>query len=271
MSGPTAAPGAWHGGQVTPRAHCLRQDNPGPMTLDGTNTWVLLEPGSDEAVVLDPGEDEPAHQERVLRHVADRGARVALVLLTHGHHDHVGGAPFVTERTGAPVRGAGHDDPGDGEVLDVGGLRLRVVTTPGHTADSICVVLPDDDALLTGDTVLGRGTSVVAHPDGRLGDYLATLDRLASLTGDGGLWTILPGHGPTVTDAAEVVRYYAAHRRERLEQVRSALADGATGADDVVERVYADVDRSLWPAARLSVQAQLDHLSERDAGDARRR
>ena len=266
MSTTTAAPGPWTGGAVTARAHCVLAPNPGPMTLDGTNTWVLIEPGGTEAVVLDPGPADEGHLRAVLDRVEAAGARVGLTVLTHGHHDHAEAAPRFAELTGAPTRavGRGHEDLGDGDVLEVGGLELRVVATPGHTSDSLSFVLAADHALLTGDTVLGRGTTVVAHPDGELEAYLASLDRLAALTGEGAATTILPGHGPTVPDAGAAVELYRVHRRERLEQVRQALADGAADADDPVEgvlrRVYAEVPESVWPAARMSIRAQLDFL-----------
>lgn len=256
----------WSGGPVTDRAHCLLAPNPGPMTLDGTNTWVILEPGSTDAVVVDPGPADDTHLRAVVDHLTARGARVALTLLTHGHHDHAAGAPRFAELTGAPTRaaGSGHDDLGDGDVVRVGGLELRVVATPGHTADSISFALPADHALLTGDTVLGRGTTVVAHPDGELAAYLDSLERIAALTGGGAATTILPGHGPTVPDAGAMVAFYRVHRRERLEQVRQALADGAAHEVDPVEgvltRVYADVSRDVWPAARMSIRAQLEYL-----------
>ncbi len=259
---PSAAPGEWTGGEVTPRATCVLAPNPGPMTLDGTNTWVLLEPGGTEAIVVDPGPDDPVHLERVAALVRDRGARVALTVLTHGHADHAEGAPRFAELTGSPVRavGRGHADLADGDVLTAGALEVRVVATPGHTADSVSLALAADHALLTGDTVLGRGTTVVAHPDGELEAYLASLERIAALTGDGTASTILPGHGPVVPDAAAMVDFYRVHRRERLEQVREALAAGARGVDEVVAAVYADVPREVWPAAALSVRAQLDYL-----------
>lgn len=257
-----AQPEHWAGGQVTDRAHCVLAPNPGPMTLDGTNTWVLLEPGSAEAVVIDPGPLDEAHLQRVVHHVAGVGARVAQTILTHGHADHAEGAGRFAELTGAPTRavGRGHDDLADGDSVQVGGLDLRVVATPGHTSDSLSFALPADHALLTGDTILGRGTTVVAHPDGELAAYLESLERIAHLTGDGEVTTILPGHGPVVPDAAAMVAFYRKHRQERLDQVRAALADGAQGVEDVVERVYADVPREVWPAARLSVAAQLDYL-----------
>jgi glyoxylase-like metal-dependent hydrolase (beta-lactamase superfamily II) len=263
---PPSVTAPWSGGRVTERAHCVLAPNPGPMTLDGTNTWVLLEPGSEEAVVVDPGPLDETHLAAVLDQVTARGARVALIVLTHRHLDHAEGAPHFAELTGAAVRavGPGHDDLGDGDIVRTGGLELRVVATPGHTSDSISFALPADRALLTGDTVLGRGTTVVAHPDGELSAYLDSLERIDELTGGGGVTSILPGHGPTVPDAAAMVAFYRVHRAERLEQVRQALADGAAADDDPVEgvlrRVYAEVPQEVWPAARLSIRAQLDHL-----------
>jgi glyoxylase-like metal-dependent hydrolase (beta-lactamase superfamily II) len=263
---PPSVADPWAGGAVTERAHCVLAPNPGPMTLDGTNTWVLLEPGATEAVVVDPGPLDEGHLRAVLDRVEDLGARVALTVLTHGHHDHAEAAPRFAELTGAPTRAVGpaHDDLGDGDTVRTGGLELRVVTTPGHTADSISFALTADHALLTGDTVLGRGTTVVAHPDGELDAYLRSLERIDALTGGGGVTTILPGHGPTVPDAAAMVAFYRVHRAERLEQVRQALADGAASEDDPVEgvlrRVYAEVPAEVWPAARMSIRAQLDHL-----------
>jgi glyoxylase-like metal-dependent hydrolase (beta-lactamase superfamily II) len=239
------------------------------MTLDGTNTWVLLEPGATQAVVIDPGPLDELHLRAVLAAVEVSGARVAQTLLTHGHADHAEGAARFAELTGAPTRavGRGHDDLADGDEIRVGGLELRVVATPGHTADSLSFALPADHALLTGDTVLGRGTTVVAHPDGELAAYLDSLERIAALTGGGSVTSILPGHGPTIPDAAAMVDFYRVHRAERLEQVRQALADGAAQAADVVqavvETVYADVPREVWPAAAQSVRAQLDYLGQR--------
>lgn len=259
---PAVGPGQWQGGQVTARARCVLCPNPGPMTLDGTNTWVLLEPGASQAIVIDPGPLDEGHLQAVVRSVTEVGARVAQTILTHAHADHAEGAGRFAELTGSPVRavGRGHDDLADGDVLTVQGLELRVVATPGHTSDSLSFALAADHALLTGDTVLGRGTTVVAHPDGELAAYLASLERIAHLTGDGAVTSILPGHGPAVPDAAAMVAFYRRHRAERLEQVRQAIADGAHGVQEVVERVYADVPREVWPAAALSVAAQLEYL-----------
>lgn len=254
----------WSSGPVSERATLVLAPNPGPMTLDGTNTWVLLEPGSTEAVVVDPGPLDETHLQGVLGAVEARGARVALTLLTHGHADHAESAGRFAELTHAPVHalGAGHHDLHDGQRVGVGGLDVTVVATPGHTGDSLSFLLPAENALLTGDTVLGRGTTVVAWPDGELAAYLHSLERLESMTGSGEVVRILPGHGPDLSDPASVVRSYLEHRAERLEQVREAVALGATDPRRVVELVYADVPREVWPAAELSVRAQLAYLAQ---------
>ncbi|WP_255467113.1 MBL fold metallo-hydrolase [Aeromicrobium senzhongii] len=247
---------------VTPRASFILADNPGIMTLDGTNTWILREPGADRAVVVDPGPDLAEHVDAV---VAAAG-EVALVLFTHHHWDHTDALESIVRATGAPTRAISPDytrsaDPlRDGETLEVDGLTIEVVTAPGHTKDSVAFLLPQDRALLSGDMVLGRGTTVVAHPDGALGPYLDSMRRFRALVADGQVETILPGHGPVIDDPGAVLDFYLAHREERLEQVRSAMAAGAVSAREVVEKVYADVDPVLWDAAELSVRAQLEYL-----------
>lgn len=259
----------WVGGGVTARATCVLAPNPSAMTLEGTNTWVLMEPGSADVVVIDPGplserhlQRDEQHLHRVLDLVALREARVALILLTHGHRDHAESARRLADLTGAPVRaiGTGHDDLADADRLMVGGLELAVVATPGHTSDSLSFLLAAENALLTGDTILGRGTSVVAFPDGELAAYLLSLRRIEAMTGSRQVTSILPGHGPVVSDVARVVASHLEHRQIRLEQVRAAVAAGAEDADAVLAMVYADVPRDVWPAARLSVMAQLDYL-----------
>jgi glyoxylase-like metal-dependent hydrolase (beta-lactamase superfamily II) len=255
----------WAGGRITERAVCVLAPNPGPMALDGTNTYVLAEPGARTVVIVDPGPDDPRHVESVVATAEAGGRTVDLILVTHAHLDHSGAARTVADRVDAPVRTLDptlcrHAEPLQAGELSAGGLRLVVVPTPGHTADSVCFVLPADRALLTGDTILGRGTTVVAHPDGQLADYLTSLDELADVVAAGGLGHLLPGHGPARPDPGGLIATYKAHRLERLEQVRAALAAGATTASDVVEMVYADVDRALWPAAEQSVLAQLDYV-----------
>jgi glyoxylase-like metal-dependent hydrolase (beta-lactamase superfamily II) len=239
------------------------------MTLDGTNTWILGEPGAARAVVVDPGPHDRDHLRTVLDTVRAEGREVALVLLTHGHPDHAAGARAFAEHAGAPVRALdpalrlGAQGLAGGDVVAVDDLEIRVVPTPGHSADSLSFLLPAEGALLTGDTVLGRGSTVVAYPDGRLADYLDTLDRLAALSGMGAVLRILPGHGPVLDDAAAAIEGYRAHRRERLAQVEAAVAAGASGAAEVVAQVYADVDPALWPFAEMSVRAQLEYLAAR--------
>ncbi|MEV8590251.1 MBL fold metallo-hydrolase [Streptomyces sp. NPDC051180] len=275
MSDAAALPGQPRGlvvsGPATARAVNVLAPNPSAMTLDGTNTWLLSEPGSELAVVVDPGPLDEGHLARVVETAASLGKRVALTLLTHGHPDHAEGAGRFAELTGTAVRALdpalrlGDEGLGAGDVMTVGGLELRVVPTPGHTSDSLSFHLPADRAVLTGDTILGRGTTMVAHPDGRLGDYLDSLRRLRSLTVDDGVHTVLPGHGPVLEDAQGAVEFYLAHRASRLAQVEAAVSAGHRSAADVVAHVYADVDRSLWPAAELSVRAQLEYLGEKDA------
>ncbi|WP_335983844.1 MULTISPECIES: MBL fold metallo-hydrolase [Streptomycetaceae] len=265
---PPGRPQPTVGGPATARATCVLAPNPSPMTLDGTNTWIVAEPGSLLAVVIDPGPLDEAHLARVAATVEEQGRRVALTLLTHGHPDHAEGAARFAELTRTPVRALdpalrlGDEGLAAGDTVTTGGLELRVIATPGHTADSLSFHLPADQAVLTGDTVLGRGTTVVAHPEGRLGDYLDSLRRLQALTQDAEVDTVLPGHGPVLDDARGAVEFYLAHRAHRLAQVETAVESGLRTAPDVVAHVYADVDRSLWPAAELSVLAQLDYLRE---------
>ncbi|MBM9508971.1 MBL fold metallo-hydrolase [Actinacidiphila acididurans] len=265
---PPGQPQTTIGGWATARALCVLAPNPSPMTLDGTNTWIVTEPDSPLAVVVDPGPLDEGHLARVAAAAEEAGKRIALTLLTHGHPDHAEGAAWFAELTRTPVRALdpalrlGDEGLGAGDAVTAGGLELRVIPTPGHTSDSLSFHLPADGAVLTGDTVLGRGTTLVAHPDGRLGDYLDSLRRLQALTVEGGVDTVLPGHGPVLTDARGVVEYYLAHRASRLAQVETAVEAGHRTAAEVVAHVYADVDRALWPAAELSVRAQLDYLRE---------
>ncbi|VEG58170.1 beta-lactamase domain-containing protein [Mycolicibacterium aurum] len=244
---------------VTDVASVLLCENPGLMTLDGTNTWVLRGPGTDEMVVIDPGpDDKDEHIERL----AALGP-IPLVLISHRHSDHTGGIDRLVDLTGAVVRSVGSGfqrglggSLTDGEVIDAAGLKISVMATPGHTADSVSFLV--DDAVLTADTILGRGTTVIDKEDGSLGDYLESLRRLRGL----GHRTVLPGHGPELDDLEGVSDTYLAHREDRLEQVRAAVRELGedVSARQVVEHVYTDVDEKLWEAAESSVQAQLDYL-----------
>lgn len=244
---------------VSEIASVLLENNPSSMTLEGTNSWVLRAPGATGSVVVDPGYDDREH----LALLADAAGDAELVLLTHHHPDHADGAPWLAERVGAPVRAAepelcrGAEPIGHGEVVEAAGLRFEVLHTPGHTADSMCFLVGDDDRphVLTGDTILGYGTTVLSD----LGDYLGSLDRLSEVP-DGVLG--LPGHGPELADLRRTVRDYREHREQRLNQVRSALTELGSDASprQIVEFVYADVDPKLWGPAEASVRAQLAYL-----------
>ncbi|MGW0159923.1 MBL fold metallo-hydrolase [Mycobacterium sp. NPDC003323] len=246
---------------VTETASVLLCNNPGMMTLDGTNTWVLRGPGSDEMVIVDPGPDDAEHIDRI----AALGT-ISLVLISHKHGDHTDGIDKLVDHTGAVVRAVGSGflrglggPLVDGEVIDAAGVRIEVMATPGHTSDSLSFVV-DDSAVLTADTVLGRGTTVIDDEDGSLAAYLDSLRRLRGL----GNRMVLPGHGPDLHDLEAVCDQYLAHREERLDQVRAALrelGEDAT-ARQVVEHVYTDVDQKLWPVAEKSTQAQLDYLRQ---------
>jgi glyoxylase-like metal-dependent hydrolase (beta-lactamase superfamily II) len=258
----------WLGGSFGERGQCVLAPNANFMTLDGTNTWVLREPGARRSIVVDPGPPDRAH----LAAVAEVAGEVGAILLTHHHLDHSEAAKDFAAQLGCGVRALdpaerlGDEGLADGDVVEVDGLEVRIVGTPGHTADSLSFVLPAEGAVLTGDTILGRGTTVVAHPDGQLGAYLDSLDRLHALAEANEIARVWPGHGPVLEDALATLDYYIAHRHERLEQVREALdhldlrPGGEELARQVVERVYVDVDPVLWGAAELSVRAQLDYL-----------
>jgi glyoxylase-like metal-dependent hydrolase (beta-lactamase superfamily II) len=256
------------------RARCVKALNPSVLTLDGTNTWVLFEPDAERCIVVDPGPDDAAHLEAVLAEVERIGCEVALILLTHGHADHTGAVDALHARTKAPVRAA---DPAwcrgtvalqDREQIDVDGLVLHVMATPGHTADSVCFHLPRDGALLTGDTILGEGSSLIAWPDGRVGAYLTSLKRLRDFAAAGESLTLLPGHGELVLWGLPAIDTLLAHRVKRLEQVTEVLDAGAGTVDEVVAAVYGLPGPALHEVVIAQVQAQLEHLASTGNGRA---
>ena len=253
-------------GSGTPRANCVLCPNPGPMTLEGTNTWILREPGARGAVVIDPGPHDERHLERVARSVQEQGAQVLMTAVTHRHPDHTEGAPYFSELTGAPVHAVdptmrvGGAGLADGETLRVDGLEIQVIATPGHTDDSVCFLVEADNVLLTGDTILGHGTTVIDGDDG-LGFYMESLYRLRDLVDEYDVRTLLPGHGPLLNAPEQAIRHYIDHRENRLAQVRDAVEAGAAEVEEVVDRVYPEVTEQLRFAARSSVRAQLRYLS----------
>jgi glyoxylase-like metal-dependent hydrolase (beta-lactamase superfamily II) len=255
---PSEAPGV-------PYVQLIRAPNPGPMTLDGTNTWVITDE-YDGALVVDPGPAIQTHLEAIL---AVCSPRLVMIVLTHRHLDHSEAAAMLAERAGCGVRAAdpqfriGSDGLDGGQLIKVGALSLEVFETPGHTSDSRSLLLSAPDRvsrLITGDMVLGRGTTVITYPDGDLAAYFDSLDLLERLVRTRNVAKLLPGHGPIVGDPLPWLSFYRHHRRERLNEIRAALAAGDRTPSEIVARVYADVDRSVWPAAEQSVRAQLDYL-----------
>lgn len=251
---------------VGPIASVVLCDNPGVFELEGTNTWILAGDGATSVVVVDPG---PYGHGTHLDVVTQVAGSVVLIISTHGHHDHVGAVDDLVARTLAPARSfsaehcRGAEPLADGEVLEVAGLRITVLHTPGHTADSVCLVVEDprDRVVLTGDTILGTGTTLLDDRAEALGEYLASLDRLAQI----GPARMLPGHGPEHGDVQPVVRAYQQHRQQRLSQIRGYLEDhhlDPRGADPrtVAHSVYAGIPADLFDAATVSVRTQLAFL-----------
>jgi glyoxylase-like metal-dependent hydrolase (beta-lactamase superfamily II) len=257
--------------------------NPSGMTLDGTNTYLVGAPGGGQAVLVDPGPDDPAHLAAVEAALAARDARCVAVLVTHHHVDHAEAAIPWGTRFGAPVAAAGAEVAGPsgrmlepGERLRLAGTTLGVVATPGHCGDHLAFRL-ESGAVLVGDHVLGRGTSVVTHPEGDVVAYLESLRRVHDL----GPSALYCGHGPELTeDPGAVLDFYLAHRAYREAQLLQALAGGPRTVDELVADIYAAVPREVWPAAAQSTRATLAKLrvegrvvggvrgSGTDAGDA---
>lgn len=250
-------------------AQVRRAENPGPMTLDGTNSYVLGDPEAEGVVVVDPGPLLEGH----LTALAAAGA-VKLILVTHRHADHTAGSARLHELTGAPVRAALEQfchagaTLNDGELIHAAGLTIEVLATPGHTSDSLCFAASGpagSTVMLTGDTILGSGSTVLDYPDGRLGDYLRSLSALRAWAGEQAPVPVLPGHGPVLPDVDATAAAYQVHRAERLAQVRAAVEHlreslGEPTAEQVSRLVYGDIPEHLQAAALLSVRAQLDYL-----------
>ena len=230
-------------------------DNPGPMTYHGTNTWLIETPAG--LLVLDPGPDDDAHTRSVL---AAASAPIALILLSHAHHDHSGGLERLREATGAPVAAFAIDGADrhltDGDTV----AGLTAFHTPGHAADHLCFAGTDADGtpvLFSGDHVMGWSTSVVSPPDGDMGAYLASLRRL---TGEGEA-IYLPGHGPAIPAAQAFVSRLIEHRVLREASLLAALRDGPADLDRLTRRLYPELDRALLGAAARTVLAHLLKLA----------
>ncbi|MCQ9385331.1 MBL fold metallo-hydrolase [Brevibacterium moorei] len=247
----------------------ITADNPTPMTLDGTNTYVLFADDDASALLIDPGPELPAHRDAFLAAIG--GRKLVGIVLTHQHWDHSDmlatidqWAPDVPVYAGLQ-RFARHTAPvTDGQQVRFGpgrGDTVELIATPGHTADSISVL--HGDTLYSGDTVLGRGTTVVTHPEGSLADYLDSLGSLLAMAIAGQFTVIEPAHGPTVTDPVGWLEYYVNHRQERIGEVEAVRAQGATSVQAIADIVYAEVPDNVRPAVEQIVRAQLEYLDSR--------
>ena len=243
----------WQGGFIAEGVECVLAPNPSPWTLEGTNTWVIGEEAGG-CVVIDPGPDHPVHLKRIADNLP---GQVQAIILTHAHIDHSEGAPALSELLRVPVIAQR-----DVNTIDLGSTTLQMHVTPGHSSDSVCITVANNSGkyLLSGDTVLGRGTTLVAHPDGRLDQYFESLRYLRDHCLNEEIDMLLPGHGPISATPVELIEFYEKHRLDRLTQVKAAVADGHQTVDEVTAVVYKDVDPAVLPAAVLTVAAQLEYL-----------
>jgi glyoxylase-like metal-dependent hydrolase (beta-lactamase superfamily II) len=258
--------------QVSPLIRRVIADNPGPFTYLGTGTYIV---GRGEVAVIDPGPDDRRHLDAIL--AAVEGEKVSHILVTHHHLDHSPLARPLAAATGAPIYGcavsgkpletevkleAGYDDftPDisvcGGAIIEGAGWTIEAIPTPGHTSNHICYALVEENALFSGDHIMGWSTTVITPPDGDMGAYLASLERVKAR----GFATLWPTHGPPVTAVTPFVEAYIEHRRERERQILGELAAGETRIKAMVPRLYAAVDQRLWPAAAHSVLAHMLEL-----------
>lgn len=254
---------------VTTLSGVILCNNPSEMTFEGTNTVVLRAPGSPTSVVVDPGPDDREHAERI----AELAGEIELVVITHRHGDHTDGIDHLRDLVSAPVRAveerfcrdAAPID--DDDVIHAAGLDIRVLATPGHTADSVSLEVraagaasgSTADCVVLGDTILGRDSTVLDSTDGDLGDYLGSMDLLAARAGD---VMGIPGHGPDVENTGRAAQALGQHRRDRLEQIvvaRSELGRDATAAE-ITQHIYRDVSPFLLQVAEQSTLVALRYL-----------
>ncbi len=266
--------------QVSPLVRRYVIDNPGPFTFTGTCCYVV---GRGRVAVIDPGPGRPGEAEALLAALA--GEIVADIVVTHTHRDHSPGARVLKALTGAPISGCAPHwsaralaeeernmldasaDRGyapdrtmtDGDVLAGEGFSLTAIETPGHTMNHLCFAFPEEQALFSGDHVMAWSTTIVAPPDGSMGAYMRSLDKLRGRA-DRVFW---PGHGGPVADPERLLRGLVGHRRMRETAILTALAEAPARIPALVDRLYVGLAPALRGAAALSVQAHLEDLSER--------
>ena len=269
--------------RVSPLVRRLVANNPGAFTFTGTCSYIV---GNGEVAIVDPGPAEAKHIAALLDAV--RGERVRHVLVTHTHRDHSPAAAAIRQATGAAIVGArpfrpragaggtqgldaAHDPDyapdkvlADGERIEGRGYTLATVATPGHAANHLAFALLDENCLFSGDCVMAWSTSVVAPPDGSMGDYMASLDKLRE-RGDSVYW---PGHGGPVREPQRYVRALAHHRRQREASILARLEAGDETIPEIVARIYENLDPALVGAARLSTLAHLEDLIARGLASA---
>ena len=265
--------------QIAPGIRMLVAPNPGPFTFKGTNSYIV---GEGEVAVIDPGPDIESHRAALLRALKDE--KVTHIFLTHTHRDHSDGMAALVAATGAKtcgygptdsVRGTASQSPSgrdfvdhsffpdnclrDGDRIDGASWALEAVHTPGHAPDHLCFAHRESSSLFTGDHIMGWNTSVIAPPEGRMTDYMRSLELLLERD-DSAYW---PGHGAPIRNTRRQVRAFLMHRKWRESAIFACLKDGPKSIGRIVPRIYETVDGAVEAAAALSVLAHLELLVER--------
>jgi glyoxylase-like metal-dependent hydrolase (beta-lactamase superfamily II) len=267
--------------ELAPGVVRIVANNPSPFTFKGTNTYIV---GTDQLALIDPGPDDPAHLEAILQAIG--GRPLTHILITHTHRDHTDGLPALlaavpgTKTAGfgrkARVRGEKRTSPSgsefvdkdftpdiplaDGDRLSGKGWTFHAIHTPGHAPDHLCFALEGTGVLFSGDHVMGWNTSVIAPPEGNMGDYMRALEVLNARSGDK---VFFPGHGGQIEEPQRMVKAFLLHRRMREQAVLDCIRGGTNTVNAIVPVIYRDLNPKLLNAAALSVQAHVEHLIDR--------